>query len=362
VDPAALPVITLGTHSCTSCQTTTGSYVALARSDSTGTFTLTGVPSGPSVPLVVQVGKWRRLTHVAVDATCGPNSVADGVVRLPKQRSEGDIPQMAVVTGGADDLGCFLRGIGLAPTEYGPPLSGGSLDVYQGVGGPGLTTGTAGVCDSTTSTCPLYASKPALEAYDIVLLACEGGENGGTKPSASLQFMHDWLGEGGRVFATHFQYYWFKDGPSDFQNVAMWTGVSVGTGTGNYDLDTSFAAGQTFAQWLAGPGVDAAASTTIALTGVANSVSTVSQDAQRWIYDPGTMNPKYLSFRTPIGGVSVPGDASAPPTYCGKAVFSDVHTSGAPSGALPDACGTTLTAQQKALEYLFFDLSACVGP
>jgi hypothetical protein len=93
----------------------------------------------------------------------------------------------------------------------------------------------------------------------------------------------------------------------------------------------------------------------------------------RWIYDPSTSpdsDAKYLSFLTPVGGVPGPPDGGADggsdggdPHYCGKAVFTDLHTSGAPSGDVPAACSPgTLTAQQKALEFLFFDLSACVAP
>jgi hypothetical protein len=360
--PVNLPAITPGANSCGSCGASIGSYVTATVTDPTGTFMLQGVPSGTSVPVVVEIGKWRRLTYVSVGDECGPNTVADGVLRLPRERSEGDLPQMAVLTGGADDLGCFLRGMGLDPSEYGPPQSGGRLDVYQGSGGPGLTTGTAGACSDASPVCPLWASKSALEYYDIVLLACEGSTNAGAKPAASLQFMHDWLSEGGKVFATHFQYYWFQSGPADFQEVATWTGFSAGIGSGNYAVDTSFLAGEDFDQWLKSPDVEAAAGTTIALDGVADSVSAVSQNATRWIYDPSTGNPKYLSFLTPIGGARTPdGGLSEGEPYCGKAVFTDLHTSGAPSGMLPTACATTLTAQQKALEYLFFSLSQCVS-
>ena len=53
------------------------------------------------------------------------------------------------------------------------------------------------------------------------------------------------------------------------------------------------------------------------------------------------------------------------PTYCGKAVFTDLHTSSTLMSAvtnIPKGCsGAPMTAQQKALEYLFFDLSACVS-
>jgi hypothetical protein len=66
---------------------------------------------------------------------------------------------------------------------------------------------------------------------------------------------------------------------------------------------------------------------------------------------------------TPIGGVQTALDAGASTTgYCGKAVFTDVHTSGAPSADVPGSCPTTMNANQKALEFLFFDLAGCVGP
>ena len=83
----------------------------------------------------------------------------------------------------------------------------------------------------------------------------------------------------------------------------------------------------------------------------------------RWIYDPSDSQTKYMSFETPIGGIKVAAnpDSGAPARYCGKAVFSDLHAGGAPSGDVPGTCKTTdLTPQEKALEFLFFDLSACV--
>ncbi len=92
---------------------------------------------------------------------------------------------MALVTGGTDNLGCFLKGVGLDPSEYSAPHAGGRLDIYQGLGGgrgargggigaPGLSSGgTAGNCTSDNPAC-VWNSKANLEAYDIVLLACEG--------------------------------------------------------------------------------------------------------------------------------------------------------------------------------------------
>ncbi len=372
-DPTQLPPITLGTHTCNTCDVPIGNYVAATQTDTSGSFTLKGVPTGKGVPVTIQVGKWRRTIPIDIPKSCATNTVQGNVLRLPSKHSQGDMPQMALLTGGFDNLGCFLYKMGVDPGEYSAPHGGGRLDIYEGVNaplgamignGPGLSNGgTAGDCHSGNS-CPLWASKSSLESYDMVLLACEGDTWTQTKPASSITAMHDWLNEGGKVFATHFHYLWFQSGPADFQGTATWKGTSTGFGMGNYDLDTSFAKGKYFQQWLSNVGVTSASSGTIAMNGVADSVGTVNQTPPqatvRWIYDPLSPNDtKYLSFGTPIGGAT--GGSGETKPYCGKAVFSDLHAGGAPAGDVPGACKAgALTDQEKALEFLFFDLSACV--
>jgi hypothetical protein len=390
-DPSALPVITPGTSSCSACDTQVDGALVVTTTGVDGSFTLEGVPTVADLPLVVQIGKWRRIIHVASVKDCETTTVPSsgtGQARLPKNQQEGDMPQMALLTGGEDDLGCFLTRMGIDPAEYSSPHSMGGkgrLDIYQGLAvlgsGPGFSGGTPGNC--TTTSCPLWQSTTALETYDIVLLACEGspfdsdttadagGGNflGGTRANvnaAAKQAMHDWLDIGGKVFATHFHYTWFRNGPADFQGVANWLGASVGSGTcTNCAIDVSFPKGQYLDNWL--KNVGALTGTGITLDNVADSVSTVNPPTSRWIYGQsgartGASDTKYLSFETPIGGTTLAdaGTESAK-QYCGKAVFSDLHAGGMPSGAIPAACKVTdLSAQEKALEYLFFDLSACV--
>ena len=384
-DPTGtLSPIKQGTNSCNTCDVSIGDYVTATTSKADGTFTLNGVPAATHVPLVVQIGKWRREVFLTQVKACTSNVVPGAsLTRLPANRSEGDIPQMALVTGGADNLGCFLTGIGLDPKEYSVPHAGGRLDIYagqgRGGGAPGLSTGgTAGDCSSDNPNC-VWNSKANLEAYDIVLLACEGdtfdpaesNSNNTNKTPSSKQALHDWLDEGGKVFATHFHYTWFKNSPAtDFQNVATWLGNSGGSDNGNYAIDTSFPKGILFNEWLGTVG--ALTGGQIALTSVAESVSMVSKDAQRWIYNPNpdmqqnqpAGDAKYISFLTPIGGIPIKQVEAGEATdqYCGKAVFSDLHAGGSPNGAIPMACsGPPLSAQLKALEFLFFDLSACVS-
>jgi hypothetical protein len=370
-DVTQLPKIPVGTNTCNTCDTPIGDYYAAVVSDYKGHFALSDVPTGKHVPFVAQTGKWRYVFYVDT-ADCANTTVANGVARLPKNHMEGDMPQMALLTGSADNLGCFLSGIGIASSEFDAPHGGGRLDIYKGLGNgaPGVTGGTAGDC--TTSSCPLWQSTTTLEAYDIVLLACEGGEHGETKPTGALKAMHDWLGEGGKVFATHYHYYWFEDGPADFQGVATWGNAGFldpAIGAGNYNINITFSGGMTFDSWLGNVG---ALNTdgTITLTNVAASINTVNPPTLQWIYgggsigDSGTIDPtKYMSFGTPIGGITA-GDAGGESgkQYCGKAVVTDLHAGGTKaSGDLPGSCTTgTLSAQEKALEFLFFDLAACV--
>jgi len=65
--------------------------------------------------------------------------------------------------------------------------------------------------------------------------------------------------------------------------------------------------------------------------------------------------PKFFTVNTPI--------SSAPEDQCGRAVFSDLHITDASGPASIGSCPISsggLNGQQKALEFIFFDLSACV--
>jgi len=132
-DPNTLPAITPGTNTCSACDTSVGDYVTATLTDHSGGFTLKGVPTGSNVPLVIQIGKWRRKLTIPNIADC-KTTAAPNTVRLPRNQQEGDMPQMALLTGGLDDLGCFLTKVGIDAKEYSAPGAGGRLAVYQGLG------------------------------------------------------------------------------------------------------------------------------------------------------------------------------------------------------------------------------------
>jgi hypothetical protein len=123
-------------------------------------------------------------------------------------------------------------------------------------------------------------------------------------------------------------------------------------------VDTSFPKGVAFRDWL----VNVGASTTPGQLAVVGSKHMVDATlmAQQWIYGYDTSKKtntvQYFSFTTPVGQ-----------TECGRMVFSDVHLSGGGGtlAAVPfpsrcDMISQDLSPQEKALEFMLFDLSSCV--
>jgi len=316
--------------------------------DTTGHFSLSNVPVGKKVPLVIQIGKWRRLLQVDVTASCADNPLTDRTVTLPKNGDEGDMPQIAVTAGGADALECLLHGIGIDDSEFvtGP---GGTAHVH-------VFNGEGGKYASAPNADTLWNDTNELKKYDVTLLSCEGGEyldNKGTGPTAR-QGMVDYLNAGGRVFATHFHYVWFNHSPSpDLQGLASFEDNVTPT-EGLHDVDMSFAKGEAFANWLSA--VEASPSLgKINLTNVLDSVSSVNPPAIPWIRSESG-KARYFSVNTPIG--------TSADKQCGRAVYSDLHITNAAGPTTAAACqiaAGALSPQQKALEFMLFDLSACIS-
>ena len=343
------------TATCDRCGKVSGDPIATALSNEAGHFRLEGVPAGKNIPLVLQVGKWRRTITVPIVEPCTTTNLSPKAARLPGKRSEGDMPRIAVVTGSFDELGCLLRRIGVADEEYTSAPNEGRIHIYRGVGGGDLSTAKAPLATE------LWSSKAKLANYDAVMLACEGWEHdetkdwGYNKTPADKQALHDYLATGGRVFATHYHYAWFKKSPAeDFRNIATWNEPASAYGHHELTVDTSFPKGAAFANWLVNVGATSTPGK-LEVDNIGANVASVNPSvAQRWLY--GEKGVVYTSFNTPIG---VPEEDK-----CGRAVLTDIHVSGEQgSKHLPNACATTeLTPQEKALEFFFFDLTACVQP
>jgi hypothetical protein len=355
---AELPPIKEGVQ-CETCASVALSPLVSTLTDTNGEFKLENVPVDKDVPVVVQVGKWRRKTTIDITKKCEENKVPDRTFHLPKNGSEGDMPQIAVTAGGCDALECLLRGIGVDDKEFVPGAdTSGHIHVFNGEMGQFAGAPNAGGSASDPMGGELWNDATKMAAYDMVMLSCECSENNQNKggdpgrPGARAA-MIDYAAAGGRIFATHYHYTWFKNSPDqDWQHVANWNASTGGSGT--YDVDTSFPKGQAFSDWL----VTATASSSagkIQLTDVTDSLAGVNAPAQSWIKKSDNVV-RYFSFNAPIGEDEA--------NQCGRAVYSDLHLMGISAGgqAFPSGCPAPggLSAQQKALEFMFFDLSGCV--
>lgn len=138
--PSTPPAAISTGASCYSCNSLyTGNPIAFAVTDSAGKFTIHGVPDGANIPLVVQVGKWRMQYALPSVTACQANdsaSLLKAKLRLPNNHQVGDIPSIAIATGGADSLECLLHRIGVDESEYGPgPTSPGRIHIFYGDAG-----------------------------------------------------------------------------------------------------------------------------------------------------------------------------------------------------------------------------------
>jgi hypothetical protein len=336
---------------CDRCSVfTTGNPVVSALSDATGHFELRNVPVGSSVPLVVQIGKWRRQTTIATVSACTDNPIADrDLTRLPRSQSEGDLPQMALATGGCDAFECLLRKIGVADGEFTSDGGPGRVHVYRGLNGMSMY-------QSSASTA-LWSDVDQMKKYDLIINSCECSEQGAEKTPAMLQNHANYANAGGRVFDTHYNYYWIDHGPAPLPATAMFAPDSAGPDPTVATIDTSFPKGDAFATWMLATG----ASTTkgqIPITQAKYDVVSVNAPATRWIYGGSSTGPNvfHYTFNTPV---TAPDDKQ-----CGKVLFSDFHAAAGSNMQyvpFPMECNDNpLTAQEAALEFMIFDLSSCV--
>lgn len=355
-----------------------------------GTFKLANAPVGSNVPLVLQVGKWRR--EVTINVTqCTDNAQPDKSLSLPGTLTgagpNDNMPDIAVSTGSADTLECLMLRIGVPASEYVAGAGGsGHIHVFAGGGNSGSAgrPETPGMTGAPASDTNLWASQAQLMPYDITLLSCEGGETYDANPPA----LEAYLNAGGRAFASHFHYAWFS-GPIDSKgtntytapadwgnNLAAWTAGSGGTGgNANGVIDQTlngspnpFPKGVALYDWLGlvnALGVNGAPAHDLPIVQPRYNavVSAADKPSQPWITDATTSNTMYFSFDTPVNAQA--GADGGPPQYCGRAVFSDLHVGGgsADTPDPPSGCANAdLSPQEKALEFMLFDLSSCVIP
>ncbi len=333
-----------------------GDPITTALTDSKGNFTLKGVPVGGDIPLVIQLGKWRRQVKISVNE-CVENKLTDkNLTRLPRNQKEGDMPKIAVTVGGCDRLSCMLPKVGIDASEFGVDGSPAAVHFYQPSGGFG-TGGPAGMKDARV----LWDNAAKLKQYDLAVFSCECSERPDTKNATSFAAVDQYLKAGGRIFTTDFQYLWYKSSPDAAMRAVMPIPGGAPGGTNPVTLDTSFTKGKALADWLAY--VDK--TTTygkVQCDYVFNNFSPADKTkAQVWASSLGTSgaagtgnNPRFVTINTPVG--------KPVEEQCGKAVHLDAHINGSDTidTTFPAGCKSPIKQGEEAFAFFFFDLASCI--
>jgi hypothetical protein len=344
------------------CETCSGNFsgkpIAVALTDSFGRFKVEDMPVGDDIPLVVQVGKWRRQLTVPRVTACTDTPITDpSLTRLPRNKMEGDLPKIAVAVGGSDALECLLRKIGIDESEFTLGSEGGRVNLFAAYRAA-TTMQKAGVSVPLPTADSLWNSLETMMGYDMMLMACEGSDNV-TRTAAQYAAVRSYADQGGRIFGSHYHNNWINPENAPYPMVVKFASGAHGFTTDiTTQVDDTFPKGKAFKEWLVNVGASSVPGEII-LKGAEHTVdSLVAGVAQRWIYGTDTTKNtpmvQYFSFTTPVGQKE-----------CGRMVFSDLHvsTSGGDTTKVPfpTGCnGNDLSPQEKALEFMLFDLSSCV--
>jgi len=355
--------------SCELCRNPiAGRAVTFTYSGSDGRFELRGVPAGQSIPLVVQKGRFRRLTKVAVPA-CVTTELPREQTRLPRRRSEGDLPQLAVAAGDHDAIECVLRQIGIADEEFQTPEQRASIHLYDNQK-PG-TESRPGQLQLAS----LLSDRVRLLRYQMLFLNCSGTtySQGLLQDAAVRSNLIEFLRRGGRLYATDWSYDFVQQLPElapfvcfeDDKDCSVTTPhgfhravASGGTGDPLTAAVTPQAQGlRDFLSRLPSP-IDAGQVPVSELLPGWVQIARAAQDPARYpstIYlqglSTGKLRPLTVAFEYP------------PQAGCGRVLFSSYHTR---ERTLPRPFPTycplgAMLPQEHVLEYLLFELADCLG-
>jgi hypothetical protein len=334
-----------------------------------GEFILPDAPVGDAVPLVIQIGKWRRQITIPSIPRCVDTALTDvEQTSLPSNKNEGDIPRIAITTGGADSMECLPRRMGIEDSEFTAESGTGRIHLFAGTDS-GMSTATTTLGDGTalTHSDTLWNDADRLGAYDIVILSCEGDADENDRPAGARQAVYDYTSIGGRLFASHWHHRWISEGPDPFPDTGTWNDRDNPETPTTATINQGFPKGMALADWL----VNVGASTTLGqmqILEARDNIQAVNMAyATEWMTvvnesENDSIAVEYLSFNTPLD--------VAEDMKCGRVVYTDLHVSNAsdmgtpgddPGQPFPGHCAVRdLTAQEKAVEFMLFDLSSCI--
>jgi hypothetical protein len=269
---------------------------------------------------------------------------------LPGSAPTGDdaMPKIAVGSGNSDHLDTILTALGI--TTY---------DCFEG-----RKTTLSANCPTAEATgkriSALLTDATTLNSYNLLFLSCAPGiwaSYSATDQATITANLTAWVNAGGRLIATDNSYdyvsqAWGADlswqGPTgspwpvDGANVGdVPTGGSITATVDDADLTA----------WLKIVGITTAPS--VPVSGWLHNWSVMSTlPASSTQITDGTIQYTYPATGTPAS-LDVPLTAEFIKNRCGRVIYSSYHT-------LSTVTASSLTAQEKILEYLILDVAACL--
>ncbi len=377
--PAMSAGIPAGGTSCERCaDQDLGLVLAGDTTDSNGEFMLQGnIPVGEEFVLVVKIGKFRRAVKytVAAEGACATTALPLTSTRLPRSMSDGlgvNLPHIAIATGKVDAMECVFEKMGISTDEFELPgdaaVNPERVHMYRANG--------AAMPAGTTSDAALYGSLERLMSYDMVVFSCEGsgyGDHNTADPD-----VREYVNRGGRLFASHLSYTWLDDNGyqvyweldpfnTGLGDAAVWTSSGYpDTGTGIVSVGRGGANAskiQSFADWLVNEGAASfdGSDYTFDVVEPRDLASSVGEFSEEFVYrqlDASKTSVQQFAFNTPYGAPEE--------DICGRVAYTGFHVTASAgddfaNDVFPDHCSGDLTAQEKVLLYMLFDLGSCVS-
>lgn len=333
-----------------------------------------GIDGGGTVYLVVQKGRFRRVTMLT-GTGCNPVTATAAATTLPGARAQGELPKILVAAGtmmdqdtrpaagdwAYDDISRVIRRIGITEFDRVNPCRTASNNT-----------------DVTNASCQLgniLADSNRLNQYNVIFAPCGSlgfnhswqvlGSNANSRIATNVR---QWLQRGGRLYASDTAYGLLsRSAPTVATFAGGMTLANGGRDPANIGVGASPPMGRTYTaqitdnnlrMWLADRGV-----------GMMGNVS-VTGFISPWVaVDSVPMTTRVLvdgevEWFTGMAGVTMPA-GRRPLTFsadikenngCGRVVFSSYEVDNRAASDM-----TPLSPQERILEYLLFELGGCIN-
>jgi hypothetical protein len=345
---------------------------SLTRSD--GFFSLGGVPAGDNVTIIAELGRFRRVVHMKVEA-CKANIVpadpgAHGLKLPSKDQALGPddtAPHVAVATGDYDQIECVLKRMGFE-----------QFDLYNDRDPGTALPATIGEFSA------LIADPVKMSAYNIIVVNCTKAQFEDALTPAALANLEAYVGSGGRLYATDWAYDVINQVPQFAPYMCFVSGgvdgpapmATCGTTPGAPRAAHSTAAYDTGAQitdqglldWITQiPNTLVNMQVPIRFNFVVVNQVVSDMAHQSKVYAKGLAEDP-LALPMFSKGVR-PLTATFDYKQCGRVHYSTYNTE--PSDVVMDTpaarypmCGmrTDFNPQERILEYLIFEVAQCITP